>query len=68
MYHVNVIENAIENVKRNEEQISLRKASLKDHTDEISITFSGNLAEKFKGFFILQSKDSVFLLGNLVLS
>ena len=33
----------IEIVEKNEQQISLRKASLKDHTDE---TFCGNLAEK----------------------
>ena len=36
----------IENVQKSEQQISLRKASLEDHTDEISITFFGNLAEK----------------------
>ena len=36
----------IEIFEKNEQQISLRKASLKDHTDEISITFFENLAEK----------------------
>ena len=37
---------SIQIVEKNEQQISLRKASLKDHTVEISITFFGNLAEK----------------------
>ena len=36
----------IEIVEKNEQQTSLRKPSLKDYTDEISITFFGNLAEK----------------------
>ena len=36
----------IETVDKNEQQISLRKASLEDHINEILITFFGNLAEK----------------------
>ena len=42
MYNVS----PIESVEKSEQQISLRKASLEDHTDEISITLFGNLAEK----------------------
>ena len=38
----------IEIVEKNKQRISLWKASLKDHTNEISITFFGNLAEKIE--------------------
>ena len=37
-----------ETIEKSEQQVSLRKASLKDHTDEISITFFGNLAEELE--------------------
>ena len=36
----------IEIVEKNEQKISLRKVSLKDHTDKISITFIANSAGK----------------------
>ena len=44
-------------VEKNEQQISLRKASLKDHTDEISITFFGKLAEKVEEQTMLSLTD-----------
>ena len=44
MYNVS----PIEIIEKSEQQVSLRKASLKDHTDEISITFFGNLAEELE--------------------
>ena len=47
----------IEIVEKNEQQISLRKASLKDHTDEISITFFGKLAEKVEEQTMLSLTD-----------
>ena len=48
----------IEIVEKNEQQISLRKASLKDHTDE---TFCGNLAEK-------DGEQTTFFLTDLQVS
>ena len=44
MYNVS----PIEIIEKSEQQVSLRKASLKDHTNEISITFFGNFAEELE--------------------
>ena len=51
----------IEIFEKNEHQIRLRKASLKDYTDEFSITFLGNLAEKVE-------EETTFFLSDLRVS
>ena len=47
----------IETVEKNDHQISLRKASFKDHTDNISKASFGNLANKVQKQTMFSSTD-----------